>query len=112
MSVPNQRYFTITGMPIVPPFLQLSCRDIEVAAKVLSGNSFKLYIYLCQNVNGYRLEFSPQDIVDRFGISRAGIYNAIKELEEKQYLIDGKFYKCGKPAWDAAHALKQSVADS
>jgi hypothetical protein len=57
------------------------------AMKVLNGNAFKLYIYLCQNPNGKKLLMSSQKFGEVLGISKRSLILAKQELIKKRYLI-------------------------
>ena len=54
--------------------------------KVLSGNAFKLYIYLLSNVNGYNFGFSPKDVAERYGCSIDTVRSAFTTLVDKGFL--------------------------
>ena len=53
---------------------------------MLSGNAFKLYIYLLSNVNGYNFGFSPKDVADRYGCSIDTVRSAFTTLVDKCFL--------------------------
>lgn len=93
MSVPNQKVLTIKKQQAVPPFFQISVRDLDYVCQDLSGASLTLYFYLAKNQNGFRLELSPADIVDKRQLmSRRTYYRAVEELKLKQYIVDNTFY--------------------
>lgn len=60
--------------------------DLLAAAKDLNGTTFKIYIYLITNQDGYIGGLSRADIIAKLGISSKSYDNGIKELEEKGYL--------------------------
>lgn len=93
MSVPNQKVLTIKKQQVVPPFFQISVRDLDYVCQDLSGASLTLYFYLAKNQNDFRLELSPADIVDKRQLmSRRTYYRAVEELKLKQYIVDNTFY--------------------
>lgn len=53
---------------------------------MLSGNAFKLYIYLLSNANGYNFGFSPKDMADRYGCSIDTVRSAFTTLVDKCFL--------------------------
>lgn len=64
------------------------------AMRKLTGTGFKMYIYLCQNINGHTIYFSGNDFCKATGLSSRTYILAKKELIEKHYLIlreDGDF---------------------
>jgi len=62
--------------------------DILDAAKDLNGVTFKVYMYLLSNQEGYVGGLSRADITVRLGISSKSYDNAITELENKKYFIN------------------------
>lgn len=60
--------------------------DILNAAKELNGVTFKIYMYLISNQDGYVGGLSRADAMEKLGISSKSYDNGIKELEEKGYL--------------------------
>lgn len=93
MSVPNQKILTISKQQVVPPFFQISIRDLDYVCQDLSGASLTLYFYLAKNQNNFQLELSPADIVDKKQLmSRRTYYRAVEELKLKQYIVNNIFY--------------------
>lgn len=62
--------------------------DILDAAKNLNGVTFKVYMYLLSNQEGYVGGLSRADITTKLGISSKSYDNAIAELEDKKYFIN------------------------
>lgn len=91
-SYPNQNTFLINKEEVkrdsgkLRPYLTAYIDTIQTAAKNLMGNSFKLYIYLLSNANGYTSAFSPKDVADKYGCSVDSVRNAFKTLVSKGYL--------------------------
>lgn len=92
MSVPNQKIIEIHKPDITPPFLQVSETDWQEAFKTLTRCGFGLYLYLSQNTNGYKFEFSPQAIANLGLMAKGTATKARQELEEKGYIVDNIFY--------------------
>lgn len=91
-SYPNQNTFLINKEDVKResgksrPYLTAYIDTIQTAAKNLTGNSFKLYIYLLSNVNNYTSAFSPKDVADKYGISVDSARECFKNLVSKGYL--------------------------
>lgn len=63
-------------------------RDLLAASKDLKDTTFKLYIYLISNQDSYVGGLSKVDVIDKTGISESSYKRAMKELEDKGYLIN------------------------
>lgn len=91
-TYPNQNTFIINkedvkqGSGKSRPYLTAYIDTIQNASKNLTGNSFKLYIYLLSNVNNYTSAFSPKDVADKCGCSVDSAREAFKTLVNKGYL--------------------------
>lgn len=92
MSVPNQKVLTIIKPPMSPPFLQIDERDWTEAFKKLSPSAFGVYLYLAQNADGYRFEYSPTAIENAQLMSKGTATKARQELERAGYISNGCFY--------------------
>lgn len=92
-SYPNQNTFLINKEDVKQgsgknrPYLTAYIDTIQTAAQNLTGNSFKLYIYLLSNTNNYTSAFSPKDVADKYGCSIDSARDAFKTLINKGYLI-------------------------
>lgn len=61
---------------------------LQYAMIDLKGESFKLWCYINKNQDGYTFALSAVDAV-KWGIGSRSSYNrAVKELEEKGYLVE------------------------
>lgn len=91
-SYPNQNTFLINKEEVkrdsgkFRPYLTAYIDTIQTAAKNLTGNSFKLYIYLLSNSNNFTSAFSPKDVADKYGCSVDSARDAFKTLVSKGYL--------------------------
>lgn len=92
MSVPNQNTYTIIKPTPSTPFLQINELDWQEAFKNLKPATFAVYLYLAQNSNGYRFEYSPKAIENTGMMAKGTATKARQELEEKGYIVDGCFY--------------------
>ena len=86
----NQKSFTIERNPVSKNtkevYLCIYGKSLEEAMIDLNGVAFKVYIYLMMNADGYKFDFSPQYLQDKYKFNRSSIYAALKELEEKSYI--------------------------
>ena len=57
------------------------------AADILNGNALKLWVYIMSNKDGYKFGLSPTDAYNKMGLDRKGYYRAVKELQDKGYMI-------------------------
>lgn len=91
-SYPNQNTFVINKEEVKREsgksrqYLIAYKDTIQTAAKNLTGNSFKLYIYLLSNSNNFTSAFSPKDVADKYGCSVDSAREAFKTLINKGYL--------------------------
>lgn len=96
ITYPNQK------VVVIEPFVQikgqlyfrLQIEAVEKAMRDLTGNEFKLYIYLAKNADNYKFALSPKHISEATGIGLRSCHDAIKTLIEKNYLyvITGNLY--------------------
>ena len=63
-------------------------RDILEAMADLKGASFKLYMYILSNQDGYIFGLSQKDVANRAGLPEATYRTAVKELIDKKYLVN------------------------
>ncbi len=92
MKYPNQRVITSNKTKVETntgkerPYLLAYVDIIEQASRQLSGNAFKLYIYLLTNNRYFQFGFSPKDIANRYGCSTDTIRDAFVTLVNKGFL--------------------------
>jgi len=89
MAAPNQRiiYIERETNNARTNFFKIGSTPLDRAAKDLGANAFKLYIYLCDNRDNWRLELSSKDFVAWSNTSESTYDRAFKELKDKDYLI-------------------------
>ena len=95
MSVPNQRIILVNRAPNHKRNFTQIDKDISMEAfKKLNYPEFKLWYYLCGNVNGYKIELSYVAVENQTGIKRSSYYDAFNSLQSKGYLklIQGNLY--------------------
>jgi DNA-binding MarR family transcriptional regulator len=92
-SFPNQKKIRIKKNA-AGPFLQINLEDLQLAAQSLTYTEFKLYLYLAGNQQNYTFDLSPQDFINKMGVSRSMYNKALPALIEKGYLVlvEGNFY--------------------
>lgn len=91
-GVPNQKAFKVNKKrePDSKTDVRISDlfkKDIFDACKNLKDTTFKVYMYLASNQDGYVGGLSKVDVLAQTGISESSYKRAIKELEEKGYLL-------------------------
>lgn len=60
--------------------------QLEAAAKELTGNEFKLYLFFASDSDGFKRDFSPAHFAEVYGVSADTTRKLFKQLEEKGYL--------------------------
>ena len=73
------------------PYAVINLAALNKAIK-LPPNTFKLWFYMAANQNGYEFGLSSKDACDKCKFSRTTYDSAVKELIEKQYLIEVELY--------------------
>ena len=63
-------------------------KDILDAMIDLKGATFKLYMYILSNQDGYIFGLSQKDVANRAGIPESTYRTSVKELVDKGYLIN------------------------
>ena len=111
MSVPNQCVYTIIKPTPSTPFLQIDELDWQEAFINLKPATFAVYLYLAQNANGYKFEYSPQAIANTGLMAKGTASKARQELEDKGYIVDGCFY-VQSPARRKIHEQVQEEINS
>lgn len=70
------------------PFLEWTDWEyLEAAGRHLKGENFKVYLYFLSWYGKGKVDFSPADIRDRWGISLTAARDAIEILISKGYLV-------------------------
>lgn len=89
MAAPNQRIIYIQRISAEArrDFFKIGNQQLNYAAADLSGNAFKLYIYLADNKDNYKLELSSKHFITWSNTSDSTYDRAFKELKDKGYLI-------------------------
>ena len=90
MAVPNQRiiYVMRDSENARSNYFKIGHKQLDKAVNDLSGNTFKLYIYLANNKDNYKLELSSKHFILWSGTSDSTYDRAFKELKEKGYLLE------------------------
>lgn len=92
MSVPNQKKIIIERSSdlVKKDYLKVSNENLNLAMYDLKPSAFMLWIYFCDNQNGYQLDLYPVDFTNKTGLSRSTYDRAFEELENKGYLKKSK----------------------
>ena len=92
MAAPNQRiiYIERVSEKARADFFKIGHLQLDRAASDLGANAFKLYIYLCNNKDSFRLELSSKDFIAWSNTSDSTYDRAFNELKDKQYLIQSQ----------------------
>lgn len=90
MSVPNQRviYIMRDSENARSNYFKIGHKQLDKAVNDLNANTFKLYIYLANNKDNYKLELSSKHFILWSGTSDSTYDRAFKELKEKGYLLE------------------------
>ena len=70
-------------------YTAINLNALTNAGKQLSGDAFKMWVYFSKNQQGYEFELSSKHAEEAFSLSKRRYDNAIKELIECGYLVDG-----------------------
>lgn len=87
MRYPNQKTVQIHKY-LSTSYMTMSQEDNHVAMCSLSGSAYKLYVYLCENKDGYIKYLSYADFHEATGLSKPTYVTAKKELIKHGYLVE------------------------
>lgn len=87
MSVPNQKIVKIKKPRYKENFLQIGKDEWLEAFNSTSPTTFKLYLYLSGNSDGFNLELSQVAVENAIGLSRASYHRGVSSLMELGYLV-------------------------
>ena len=83
----NQKIVTIHKEKYHQEFLQVGKDEWMTAYDKLPRGAFGLYLYLCGNMDGYRMGLSSAALQQALGISDSTYRRAIESLLEEGYLL-------------------------
>jgi predicted transcriptional regulator len=88
ITYPNQKVICVHKIPVNNKelYTQINLNAINKALETLSGNAFKLFIYIAKNQNNHKFALSCSDIIKKLNISNKTYYNAFKELISTGYI--------------------------
>lgn len=91
-TVPNQKAYRVNKRrePADKEDVRVSDifkSDILLASRELKDTTFKVYMYLIMNQDGFIGGLSRQDIINKTGVSESSYKRAMKELGEKGYFV-------------------------
>lgn len=90
MTVPNQNIIVIHREYPKKDFLQIKNDNWQKMLKQTNEDypTLALYLYLCSNMDNYRLELSPQAIKNAIGMPRSTYYKKLQLLKDNGYIIE------------------------
>lgn len=92
ITYPNQKTITIHRNRVSgtegETFLAISRTTLEEAARDLTGNELKLYLFLASDKDGFRRAFSPKYFGITYGVSADTARKLVIQLIKKGYLVD------------------------
>lgn len=74
------------------PYSIINKAALLKALNELPANSFKLWMYLAANKDGYEFGLSRQVVMETCGIAKNTYLNAVNTLIEKGYLVQVELY--------------------
>jgi len=86
-TFPNQRIIHINKNDYKGNYLTIGNDEWINASKDLKPITFRLYLYLASNMNGFDLALSRQAVINKIGISKNSYINGINELKKKGYIV-------------------------
>ena len=86
-TYPHQKVITIHKEKYHQDFLQVGKNEWMTAFAKLTRGAFGMYLYLCGNMDGYRMGLSSAALQQALGISDSTYRRAIESLLEAGYLI-------------------------
>jgi len=87
-TFPNQKVIHIQKKTYKKEFLQVGIEEWQKAARILTPSTFKLYLYLAGNKDGFDLALSLEAVREKLNIQKTAFHNAVNELIKVQYLQD------------------------
>lgn len=86
-SVENQRFVKVNKAPLNQNFLGINNNAWKAASRDLGGTGLILYLYFASNMKGFKLAFSPADVIKETGIGKTSVYKYFDIMIKKGYLI-------------------------
>lgn len=85
---PNQKTIKVNKELCDKEYAQYNLDALQKAVNNLDGHTFKMWLYLSKNQNGYKFALSKVDVIKNWGMGSKSSYDrAVKELIECGYLI-------------------------
>ena len=109
-TVPNQRIITINKEQGSKNNLYTTnvLNNLNEAMQELEGKaSFKLYMYLAQNQDGYEMALSSSDFFDKASCGNTAYTTAFEELVKKGYLVQSMYQSNKYNFYDKARETKE-----
>lgn len=91
MAVANQRTVIIRSpSKLEKQFIGVYKDDLQAASKDLTGKELIVYLDLCGNKDGYKVEYSPAYFHEYYGISKDTARSAFDKLLSLGYITNEK----------------------
>lgn len=87
-TYPNQKVICVHKAPVNKKelYTRINLNAINQALENLTGNAFKLFIYIDKNQDEHKFALSCTDIMKKLNISNKTFYNAFNELIQSGYI--------------------------
>lgn len=111
-TYPNQKIIHINKETHKNAYLSIEINEWIDASNNLTPNTFKLFLYLSSNADGFDLALSRQDVMNKLHISKDSYIRGVKELTDKHYIVEKQgnifdFYT--KPMYAPMHICKDAM---
>jgi hypothetical protein len=87
ITYPNQKVLHINKGNYTENYLTIGIDEWIEASKNLKPITFRLYLYIASNADGFNLALSRQDVMNKLGVTKNSYHTGVKELEEKGYIV-------------------------
>lgn len=87
-SVENQRFVKVNKASLDGNYLGVNNRVWRAASRDLGGTGLILYLYFASNMKGFKLAFSPADVIKETGIGKTSVYKYFDIMIKKGYLVN------------------------
>lgn len=115
ITYPNQKIVEVNKPSYTQNFLTIGSEEWIDACNNLTYSTFKIYLYLANNANGFKMALSPKAIMKKIKISENTYRNAVKELIEQGYLTNihsNMFSFTTYPQWRSIDQAESGISTS
>ncbi len=94
-NIPNQYHVYIKKpKKYNEAFFTASCKNVNDAGKILSPNTFRVYLWFLQNCSDYHFDLYAKQVMKDLEISQSSYERAIRELKKENFLIYSRTLGC------------------